>query len=203
MRSTRSRADHFLPGTSRTRGACRSPGLGDNFRRASGKLARSSSRPSTTCLRETAFRLASDRRRTQRSQREASRERTERKNCRASARDFIASRPRRPPAFRGRIRGVSAVHEELEGIPKPGEVLDGKYEVEGVLGAGGMGVVLAARQGALGQRVAVKFLLPEVAKRQPEEVERFRRKARAATQLKSEHVASVIDVAAAGEGAAY
>jgi eukaryotic-like serine/threonine-protein kinase len=100
-------------------------------------------------------------------------------------------------------RSVSVEPEELEGIPKPGEVLAGKYEVEGVLGAGGMGVVLAARHIGLGQRVAVKFLLPEVAKRQPEAVERFLREARAATQLKSEHVARVMDVATAEGGAAY
>ena len=31
------------------------------------------------------------------------------------------------------------------GVPRPGEVLGGKYEVQRVLGAGGMGVVLAAR----------------------------------------------------------
>ena len=98
---------------------------------------------------------------------------------------------------------MSVEPEELEGIPKPGEVLAGKYEVEGVLGAGGMGVVLAARHIGLGQRVAVKFLLPEVAKRQPEAVERFLREARAATQLKSEHVARVMDVATAEGGAAY
>ena len=98
---------------------------------------------------------------------------------------------------------VSVEPEMLEGIPKPGDVLAGKYEVEGVLGAGGMGVVLAARHVALGQRVAIKFLLPEVAKRQPEAVERFLREARAATQLKSEHVARVTDVATAEGGAAY
>ena len=98
---------------------------------------------------------------------------------------------------------MSVEPEALEGIPKPGEVLAGKYEVEGVLGAGGMGVVLAARHVGLGQRVAVKFLLPDVAKRQPEAVERFLREARAATQLKSEHVARVMDVATAEGGAAY
>jgi serine/threonine-protein kinase len=98
---------------------------------------------------------------------------------------------------------LSAEDENLDGIPKPGETIDGKYEVEAVVGAGGMGVVLAARHVALGQRVAVKFLLPDVAKRQPEAVERFLREARAATQLKSEHVARVMDVATAEGGAAY
>ncbi len=98
---------------------------------------------------------------------------------------------------------MSSEDEALEGIPKPGETIAGKYEVEGVVGTGGMGVVLAARHVALGQRVAVKFLLPDVAKRQPEAVERFLREARAATQLKSEHVARVMDVSTAEDGSAY
>jgi serine/threonine-protein kinase len=39
--------------------------------------------------------------------------------------------------------------------------LAGKFKVERVLGAGGMGVVVAARHLELDERVAVKFLHPE------------------------------------------
>ena len=35
-------------------------------------------------------------------------------------------------------------------LPQPGEILAGKYRVEGVLGAGGMGVVVAAQHIVLG-----------------------------------------------------
>jgi tRNA A-37 threonylcarbamoyl transferase component Bud32 len=93
--------------------------------------------------------------------------------------------------------------EELKGLPKAGDVLAGRYAIEGVIGQGGMGVVLAARHTVLGQRVAVKFLLPELAKRQPEAAERFVREARAAIHLKSEHVARVMDVGTEANGAAY
>jgi serine/threonine-protein kinase len=93
--------------------------------------------------------------------------------------------------------------EELKGIPKAGDVLAGRYTIEGVIGAGGMGVVLSARHAVLGQRVAVKFLLPDLAKRQPEAAERFVREARAAIHLKSEHVARVMDVGTEPNGAAY
>ena len=48
-------------------------------------------------------------------------------------------------------------------LPQPGEILAGKYRVEGVLGAGGMGVVVAAQHIVLGQHVAVKLLLPTAA----------------------------------------
>jgi serine/threonine-protein kinase len=42
---------------------------------------------------------------------------------------------------------------------REGDVLAGKYRVERVIGAGGMGVVVAAQHLQLGKRVAVKFLL--------------------------------------------
>ncbi|HMJ14607.1 MAG TPA: serine/threonine protein kinase, partial [Polyangiaceae bacterium] len=62
---------------------------------------------------------------------------------------------------------------------RPGEVLAGKYRVERVLGAGGMGVVVAAMHLELDQRVAVKFLHPQ-ALSSPEAGARFVREARAA-----------------------
>ena len=74
----------------------------------------------------------------------------------------------------------------------PGETLAGKYRVERVLGKGGMGIVVAARHLELEQRVAIKFLLGE---RAEFSTERFLREARAAAQVKSEHVCRVHDVA--------
>jgi serine/threonine-protein kinase len=85
---------------------------------------------------------------------------------------------------------------------RPGDVLAGKYRVERVLGAGGMGVVVAARHLALDERVALKFLLPETLKN-AEAVARFDREARAAVKIKSEHVARIIDVGRLETGAPY
>src|SRR5512139_2284374 len=76
---------------------------------------------------------------------------------------------------------------------KPGDLLAAKYRVEKVLGAGGMGMVVAARHVELGQRVALKFMLRE-AMQDPAHAERFAREARAAVQLKSPHTARVLDV---------
>ncbi|MCA9587667.1 MAG: serine/threonine protein kinase, partial [Myxococcales bacterium] len=87
-------------------------------------------------------------------------------------------------------------------IPKAGDVLAGKYEVEHVLGQGGMGVVVAARHKQLDQRVALKFLLPE-AMAHAQVVERFAREARAAARIKGEHVARVIDVGEMEGGIPY
>ena len=89
-----------------------------------------------------------------------------------------------------------------QGIPAPGDVLSGKYQIERVIGMGGMGVVLAAQHVTLGQRVAVKMLLPHVAKL-PEAAKRFLREARASTNLRSEHVARVVDVGTQENGAPY
>ncbi|MFO0588253.1 MAG: protein kinase [Polyangiaceae bacterium] len=84
----------------------------------------------------------------------------------------------------------------------PGEVLAGKYEVERVLGRGGMGVVVAARHLQLGSRVALKFLLPTVLD-SPEHVARFLREAQTASLIASEHVTRVLDVGTLSNGAPY
>jgi tRNA A-37 threonylcarbamoyl transferase component Bud32 len=87
-------------------------------------------------------------------------------------------------------------------VPAEGEVLAGKYRVERVLGVGGMGIVVAARHTHLNDRVALKFLLPEIAQT-PALVTRFVREAQAAARIKSEHVARVYDVGTMENGVPY
>jgi serine/threonine-protein kinase len=87
-------------------------------------------------------------------------------------------------------------------LPGVGERVAGKYEIEGVLGAGGMGVVVAARHVQLGQRVAIKFLRREAALEQSA-VERFLREARAAVTLASEHATKVFDIGTLESGEPY
>jgi serine/threonine-protein kinase len=82
-----------------------------------------------------------------------------------------------------------------------GEVLAGKYRVERMLGAGGMGVVVAAEHMQLGQRVALKFLKLEAASEVS--VKRFLREARAAAQIRGEHVARISDVGTLEDGSPY
>jgi serine/threonine-protein kinase len=83
-----------------------------------------------------------------------------------------------------------------------GDTLAGKYQVERVLGTGGMGVVVAAKHLTLGERVAIKFLLPD-ALTKPDVVARFLREGQAAARLKSEHVARVHDVGKLENGAPF
>lgn len=82
---------------------------------------------------------------------------------------------------------------------REGGLVADKYRVERVIGVGGMGVVVAAQHVELDERVALKLLKEEAAKK-PELVERFLREARAATRIKSEHVVRVMDVGRLEDG---
>ena len=97
---------------------------------------------------------------------------------------------------------ADAASEELEGIPKAGDVIAGKFVVETVLGVGGMGVVVSASHAQLGQKVAIKFLRKN-ANKTPEAVNRFLREARAVVGLHSAHVVRVMDVGVLEDGMPY
>jgi len=84
----------------------------------------------------------------------------------------------------------------------PGTLLAGKYRVERTLGIGGMGVVVEATHEVLHEKVAVKFLLSELASN-PQLTARFLREAQAAVRIKSPHVARVIDVGTLESGSPY
>jgi eukaryotic-like serine/threonine-protein kinase len=71
-----------------------------------------------------------------------------------------------------------------------GQIVGDRYRIDALLGAGGMGMVVAATHVELGQRVAIKFLLDV----HEQTVARFQREGRLLVRLKSPHVARVIDV---------
>lgn len=84
-------------------------------------------------------------------------------------------------------------------VPAPGTVIAGRYQVEGLLGSGGMAAVVSAIQAELGRRVAIKLLPPRAA-RSALGVERFLREARAASAIDSDHVVKVFEVGRADSG---
>lgn len=88
-----------------------------------------------------------------------------------------------------------------EAVP-PGTVLLGKYRIDSILGKGGMGIVAEATHLALGEKVAIKMLRPDVVA-DGEACSRFLREAQAAVKLKSEHVARVTDVGTLENGSPY
>ncbi len=75
---------------------------------------------------------------------------------------------------------------------QPGDLIAGRYELEELLGTGGMSTVFRARDAQLGRRVAIK-ILHEWYGDDPESVERFRREARAVAQLSHPNIVTVID----------
>lgn len=85
---------------------------------------------------------------------------------------------------------------------EPGTVLGGKYRVGRTLGRGAMGVIFEAKHVQLGTLVAVKVLRKDYADK-PEVAERFLREARAAAQLRGEHICRVHDYGAMDDGTPF
>jgi Protein kinase domain len=67
------------------------------------------------------------------------------------------------------------------------------YEVERLIGKGGMGAVYAARDVRLGRRVAIKLLPPHLAP-DPERVQRFRREAQAGSLINHPNIVTVHEI---------
>jgi serine/threonine protein kinase len=86
--------------------------------------------------------------------------------------------------------------------PLPGEVLDGKYRIEHLLGEGGMGAVAKATHMLRRAPVALKFMSPAVLALQGA-MERFVNEGVAASQIDSDHVVKVFDVGRMPNGAPY
>lgn len=77
----------------------------------------------------------------------------------------------------------------------PGDLVAGKYRIERMVAQGTTGLVFAAYHAKLGEKVALKFLRPELAYL-PSLRARFECEARAAARLKGEHVVRILDVEA-------
>ena len=90
-------------------------------------------------------------------------------------------------------RSNSPLRADLSGLPRAGETFAGKYRIDRVLGSGATGVVFAATHLRLGERVAIKMLLPEW-RDEPMLAERFAREGRASAAIRSEHSVRILDV---------
>src|SRR5881394_4570255 len=83
-----------------------------------------------------------------------------------------------------------------------GNALDGQYQIEALLGKGGMGAVYLARHILLGDRVAIKVLPPEM-RTNAEWLRRFRREGQAARRFRHPNAVTVYDLRTAADGTIY
>jgi serine/threonine protein kinase len=75
-------------------------------------------------------------------------------------------------------------------VLSPGQILDERYEILGLLAEGGMGAVYRARRTLLGDDVAIKIVRGEHGR---EARERFFRESRASARLRHPHIVSIFD----------
>jgi serine/threonine-protein kinase len=87
-------------------------------------------------------------------------------------------------------------------VPRPSEIIDGRYRIEEIVGIGTMGAVVAARHLALDRRIAIKFLRPERARDQTA-LDRFNQEAIAASRIRSDHVVRILDVGTTPSGVPF
>ena len=83
-----------------------------------------------------------------------------------------------------------------------GTVVDGKYRVESLLGAGAMGAVYRATQLALGRTVALKVIRDDLLVSRGA-IERFKREAEAVARLKHPNIVTVFDAGVSPAVGAY
>ncbi|MCA9638795.1 MAG: serine/threonine protein kinase, partial [Myxococcales bacterium] len=83
-----------------------------------------------------------------------------------------------------------------------GALIDGRYEITGLVGEGGMGRVYAATHRFLGRRVALKVLHND-AQTSPESVARFRQEALLCTRIGHPGIVEVLDAARLADGRVF
>lgn len=83
-----------------------------------------------------------------------------------------------------------------------GTQIDGRYEILGPLGSGGMGQVYRVRRVRLGDEVAIKVMHPSPGD-DPELRERFLRESRACAQLRHPSIVSILDFSVDQRGHPY
>lgn len=76
------------------------------------------------------------------------------------------------------------------------------YRIVAKIGSGGMGSVFEAEHEALGKRVVVKVLLPQLA-REERLVDRLKREARVLARIASPHLVAVTDLGQTADGSTY
>jgi serine/threonine-protein kinase len=115
-------------------------------------------------------------------------------NTHAIARDAIASSPI-PAGDEFELRTVDTMLQQLLQSPTHPEMLGrlGRYDVESIIGCGGMGVVMKGFDRELHRPVAIKMILPRLSKHGVAK-QRFMREAKAAAAVLHPNVIAIHDI---------
>jgi len=93
------------------------------------------------------------------------------------------------------LRGAD--HDDPLPVPRTGDVVDGRYRIDGRIGSGGMGIVFSATHLATGRKLAFKWLVLRSNYRSPREraamLQRFSREAQAVGRIQHPNVVEVHD----------
>jgi len=90
----------------------------------------------------------------------------------------------------------------IEKDPLVGSRLADRYEIESVIGRGGMGVVYRARQELMDRNMAIKMLHSHMVA-EPESVKRFFREAKTVSQVRHHHIITLYDFGMSPKGQPY
>jgi len=97
---------------------------------------------------------------------------------------------------------VTAEARKSTSDPLIGQIIDGRYRIDKLIGRGGMGTVYRANRLLIGDEVAIKILHTGHAV-DSHAAERFRREARAAARLKHPNAVSIYDFGVSSGGLQY
>lgn len=88
-------------------------------------------------------------------------------------------------------------------FPKVGEIFDDRFEIDAILGSGGLGTVFSATQLDAGRAVALKILHPNDADEDSDAQARFLREGRSLSNLQHENIVCVYTMGIAEGGLRY
>lgn len=97
---------------------------------------------------------------------------------------------------------LSALHGGDDKALVPGSKIGDRYEIESVIGEGGMGLVYSARHSMVGKKVAVKMLHQNLTS-DGLAVQRFHQEARAASALDHPNLVNIFDFGVTPSGSPY